>query len=63
MLPHAPQHSKLLAGPVYASGNYATQDGEYYTIDWAKGGCKPLFKGAYHCSDAPQRGAAAPRDV
>lgn len=36
---------KLVAGPVYSNGNYATQDGEYYTIDWAKGGCKPLFKG------------------
>lgn len=36
---------ELLAGPVYAGGNFATRDG-YYTTDWAMDGCAPLFRGA-----------------
>ena len=36
---------KLIGGPVYADGNYATQDKSAYTIQWAKDGCKPIFRG------------------
>ncbi len=36
---------KLIAGPVYSNANFATKDNASYTIEWAKQGCNPIFRG------------------